>query len=65
MKIYPYSPTLRTFFKTLNEEWLNECFVVEPCDAKLIENCEREIITISINDYTFPSNMNLKLPLDL
>ncbi len=44
MKIYPYSPTLRTFFKTLNEEWLNKCFVVEPYDATLLENCASEII---------------------
>lgn len=44
MKICPYSPTLRPFFKTLNEEWLNKYFVVEPYDAALLENCEKEII---------------------
>ena len=35
---------LRPFFKTLNEEWLNKYFVVEPYDADLLENCEKEII---------------------
>jgi predicted GNAT family N-acyltransferase len=44
MKICPYSPTLRPFFKKLNEEWLNKYFVVEPYDAALLENCEKEII---------------------
>ena len=44
MEICAYSPTLRPFFKTLNEEWLNKYFVVEPYDAFLLENCESEII---------------------
>ena len=44
MKICPYSPTLRPFFKKLNEEWLNKYFGVEPYDAALLENCEKEII---------------------
>lgn len=44
MKICPYSPDLRLFFKTLNEEWLKKYFVVEPYDATLLENCEKEII---------------------
>lgn len=44
MEICAYSPTLRPFFKTLNEEWLNKYFVVEPYDAFLLENCASEII---------------------
>ena len=44
MEICAYSPTLRPFFKTLNEEWLNKYFVVEPYDAFLLENCSEEII---------------------
>ena len=44
MEICAYSPALRSFFKTLNEEWLNKYFVVEPYDAFLLENCSEEII---------------------
>ncbi len=44
IEICAYSPALRSFFKTLNEEWLNKYFVVEPYDAFLLENCESEII---------------------
>ena len=44
MEIYHYSSALRPFFKTLNEEWLNKFFVVEPYDATLLENCVSEII---------------------
>ena len=44
IEICAYSPDLRSFFKTLNEEWLNKYFVVEPYDAFLLENCESEII---------------------
>ena len=44
MEICEYSSTLRSFFKTLNEEWLKKYFTVEPYDAVLLENCESEII---------------------
>ena len=44
MEICEYSPALRSFFKTLNEEWLKKYFTVEPYDAVLLENCESEII---------------------
>ena len=44
MEICNYSSALRPFFKTLNEEWLNKFFVVEPYDATLLENCVSEII---------------------
>jgi hypothetical protein len=44
MEICDYSSALSPFFKTLNEEWLNKFFVVEPYDATLLENCASEII---------------------
>ncbi|MDB4013613.1 hypothetical protein N9475_01320 [Flavobacteriaceae bacterium] len=44
MEICEYSPALRSYFKTLNEEWLKKYFTVEPFDAALLENCESEII---------------------
>ena len=44
MEICDYSSALSPFFKTLNEEWLNKFFVVEPYDATLLENCASEIL---------------------
>lgn len=42
--IIPFEKRLKSHFKSLNEEWLERYFVVEPYDAKLLENCEEEII---------------------
>ena len=42
--IIPFEKRLKSHFKRLNEEWLEKYFVVEPYDAQLLENCEKEII---------------------
>ncbi len=42
--IIPFEKHLKSHFRTLNEEWLEKYFVVEPYDAKLLENCEEEIL---------------------
>lgn len=44
LAIAPFEKRLKSHFKTLNEEWLEKYFVVEPYDAKILDNCEEEII---------------------
>lgn len=43
-QIIPYARALKPYFKTLNREWLEKYFTVEPYEATLLENCESEII---------------------
>jgi len=44
MEICAYTPSLKAYFRSLNEEWLKKYFVLEPYDTILLENCEEEII---------------------
>ncbi len=44
LAIAPFEKRLKSHFRTLNEEWLEKYFIIEPYDAKLLENCEEEII---------------------
>lgn len=42
--IIPYEPSLRDHFKTLNEEWLNQYFRIEPVDAMVLGDPDKHII---------------------
>ncbi len=39
--IVPYSDEYATYFRTLNEEWLDEWFEVEPCDREMLDHPEK------------------------
>ncbi len=43
-EILPYSSELRPWFESLNREWLEKLFVVEPIDLKYFADPEKEII---------------------
>jgi DNA-binding MarR family transcriptional regulator/N-acetylglutamate synthase-like GNAT family acetyltransferase len=43
-KIIDYKPRYRKYFRTLNLEWLNEYFSVEPIDEKILSHPEEEIL---------------------
>lgn len=45
LQIIRYSPQYATAFKTLNIEWLQHYFVVEPIDVTILENPEEQIIS--------------------
>lgn len=42
--IVPYRKKYKTYFKKLNEEWLNKYFFVEEEDKRILFNPEREVI---------------------
>ena len=44
VEILSYNPRYNNYFKTLNYEWLNRYFEVEPEDEKILSNPEKEII---------------------
>ena len=44
MEIIEYSDEYRDYFKTLNEEWLNKYFTLEPVDIEKLSNPREEII---------------------
>ena len=44
MKIIEYSSTLKEHIKTLNFEWLEKYFTIEPNDVSQLEDPENEII---------------------
>lgn len=44
VKILPYTPKLKRFFKELNEQWLEKYFKVEKIDLKILNNPVAEII---------------------
>lgn len=44
IKIVPYSPKLKRFFKELNEQWLEKYFKVEKIDLKILNNPVAEVI---------------------
>ncbi len=44
LEILPYRPAWRRYFESLNREWLEKRFSVEPADAALLANPYREII---------------------
>ncbi len=39
-----YRPKYKKYFRSLNYQWLEEYFSVEPCDEKLLQNPKREVI---------------------
>ncbi|QSE99378.1 MarR family transcriptional regulator/GNAT family N-acetyltransferase [Fulvivirga lutea] len=44
VEILPYNPSLKEHFKTLNIEWLEKYFTVEPIDVKVLSEPEENII---------------------
>ncbi len=42
--IIPFDPKYAKDFASLNVEWLEKYFVVEPLDVELLKNCEETII---------------------
>jgi N-acetylglutamate synthase-like GNAT family acetyltransferase len=44
VQIIPFSPELKEDIKTLNFEWLNKYFRVEPKDERILSNPQGEII---------------------
>ncbi|MBT7656645.1 MAG: GNAT family N-acetyltransferase [Flavobacteriales bacterium] len=44
IEFLPYRNDLKTHFVQLNLSWLEEYFVVEPYDQKVLEDCEDQII---------------------
>ncbi len=44
IQIIPYSAARGPFFKSLNVEWLEKYFQVEPIDTRLLSNPQVEII---------------------
>ncbi|MCK9409503.1 MAG: GNAT family N-acetyltransferase, partial [Bacteroidetes bacterium] len=42
--ILPYSKRHKESFRTLNEEWLNKFFALEPIDVQLLSDPEKHII---------------------
>jgi DNA-binding MarR family transcriptional regulator/predicted GNAT family N-acyltransferase len=45
LKIEDYKPEYKDHFKTINEEWLKNYFVVEPEDKKIFDHPEKFILT--------------------
>jgi putative acetyltransferase len=43
-RIVDYNPSLRKYFESLNREWLEKYFTVEPIDEKYFENPDQEIL---------------------
>ncbi len=43
IEICSYEPSLKTFFKTLNHEWLNKYFFVTEADDKILSDPEKII----------------------
>lgn len=44
LQILPYQPKYKNDFVTLNLDWLEEYFEVEPYDKKILEDCENQIL---------------------
>ena len=44
LQILPYQPKYKNDFVTLNLNWLEEYFEVEPYDKKILEDCENQIL---------------------
>ncbi len=44
IQIVPYSEAHRPYFKSLNKEWLEKYFKVEPIDTRMLSNPQVEII---------------------
>ena len=44
IEFLPYRAELKEYFVQLNLSWLEEYFVIEPYDQKVLEDCENEII---------------------
>ena len=44
LQILPYQPKYKNDFITLNLDWLEEYFEVEPYDKKILEDCENQIL---------------------
>ena len=44
LQILPYQSKYKNDFVTLNLEWLEEYFEVEPYDKKILEDCENQIL---------------------
>jgi DNA-binding MarR family transcriptional regulator/ribosomal protein S18 acetylase RimI-like enzyme len=43
-RILDYSPKFKKYFETLNREWIEKFFVIEPHDLKVFANPEKEIL---------------------
>ena len=44
IEFLPYRAELKEHFVQLNLSWLEEYFVIEPYDQKVLEDCENQII---------------------
>ena len=44
LQILPYQPKYKNDFVTLNLDWLEEYFEVEPYDKKILKDCENQIL---------------------
>ena len=44
LQILPYQPKYKNDFVTLNLNWLEEYFEVEPYDKKILKDCENQIL---------------------
>ena len=58
IKIIPYHPKYRSSYKTLNTEWLNTYFSIEPADEQILSHPEQEIL--NNNGYIFFAVSNEK-----
>ena len=45
IELVPYSPELKSHFESINKEWVNQYFTLEPFDLAQLENPEESIIS--------------------
>jgi len=44
IRILSYRPEFQKYFESINKEWLNAHFAIEPIDIEVLENPERSIL---------------------